>query len=407
MPTSPTTTGPCRRVGSKRHDEPAEDEPTVEERLAAFERRTPEELARDRERTFAASRPARPLPPGKTLEDVIVGALPIVLGTLALWRSGDYTAPTHFWRSGPGGIDLLTLGLGNPFHPLTGGWTTAAYQRLGIDRIEGIGWLGILPTLFLVLGVWRAGANRDLRRAVAAAIAFFVWALGPWLTIAGVRTGVLLPANFLGLIPVLSNARMPGRALVVTSLAAATIGARMVATLPGRQRNIVALAATLFVLVEYLPAPYPSISLEIPQMYSQLHSARPGSVIELPMGLRDGFGQVGMFDDRTMLYQMRHGHPLVGGFAARIPESIRARYESLPVIRSLLRCSEPTGCEPVPEDQQMGKAEAASALRSAGVRYVVIDRTRATTGLTAFVETMLPLTLLASEGDRDLFELSE
>jgi hypothetical protein len=55
----------------------------------------------------------------------------------------------------------------------------------------------------------------------------------------------------------------------------------------------------------------------------------------------------------------------------------------------------------------MGKAEAASALRSAGVRYVVIDRTRATTGLTAFVETMLPLTLLASEGDRDLFELSE
>ena len=177
--------------------------------------------------------------------------------------------------------------------------------------------------------------------------------------------------------------------------------------LPNRQRNIVALVATLFVLIEYLPAPYPSISLEIPQMYSQLRSAGPGSVIELPMGLRDGFGQVGMFDDRTMLYQMRHGHPLVGGFAARIPESIRARYESLPVIRSLLRCSEPTGCEPVPEDQQMGKAEAASALRSAGVRYVVIDRTRATTGLTAFVETMLPLTLLASEGDRDLFELSE
>jgi len=64
------------RVGSKRHDEPADNEPTVEERLTAFERRTPEELARDRERIFAASRPPRPLPPGKTLEDVIVGALP-------------------------------------------------------------------------------------------------------------------------------------------------------------------------------------------------------------------------------------------------------------------------------------------------------------------------------------------
>ena len=168
----------------------------------------------------------------------IVGLLPILLGTLTLWRSGDYTAPTHFWRSGPGGIDLLTLALGNPFHPLTGGWTSSAYQRFGIDRIEGIGWLGILPTLFLVLGIWRAGANRNLRRTVAAAIVFFIWALGPWLTIAGVRTGVLLPENFLGFIPVLSNARMPGRAIVVTCLAAAMIGARMVAALPRRQGNV-------------------------------------------------------------------------------------------------------------------------------------------------------------------------
>ena len=338
---------------------------------------------------------------------VVLGLLPILQGTFSLWRSGDYTAPTHFWRSGPGGIDLLTLALGNPFHPLTGGWTTAAYQRFGIDRIEGIGWLGILPTLFLVLGVWRAGANRDLRRTVAAAIAFFIWALGPWLTIAGVRTGVLLPENFLGFIPVLSNARMPGRAIVVTCLAAAMIGARMVAALPRRQGNVVALGATLFVLVEYVPAPYPSISLEIPQIYSQLRSAAPASVIELPMGLRDGFGQVGMFDDRTLLYQTHHGHPLVGGFAARIPESIRARYESLPVVRSLLRCSESTACEPAPEDQTLSKAEAASVLRSVGVRYVVIDRTRATSELAGFVEKVLPLRLLASEGGRELFELSE
>jgi len=74
---------PGKRSSSKSHwslDSWAPDkrnaEPTLEERLAAFERRTPEELARDRERIFAASRPARPLPPGKTLEDVIVGALP-------------------------------------------------------------------------------------------------------------------------------------------------------------------------------------------------------------------------------------------------------------------------------------------------------------------------------------------
>jgi hypothetical protein len=35
------------------------------------DRRTPEEIQADRERILAASRPPRPLPPGKTLADVI------------------------------------------------------------------------------------------------------------------------------------------------------------------------------------------------------------------------------------------------------------------------------------------------------------------------------------------------
>jgi hypothetical protein len=54
----------------------AKGEPTVEERLQAMMDRTPEEVAADRARLFAAARKARPLPPGKTLEDVVVGAIP-------------------------------------------------------------------------------------------------------------------------------------------------------------------------------------------------------------------------------------------------------------------------------------------------------------------------------------------
>jgi hypothetical protein len=37
--------------------------------------RTPEQIAADRARILAGSPEPRPLPPGKTLEDVIVGAL--------------------------------------------------------------------------------------------------------------------------------------------------------------------------------------------------------------------------------------------------------------------------------------------------------------------------------------------
>ena len=50
--------------------------PTLEERIRAMLSRTPEQIAEARACIFAGSPEPRPLPPGKTLEDVIVGALP-------------------------------------------------------------------------------------------------------------------------------------------------------------------------------------------------------------------------------------------------------------------------------------------------------------------------------------------
>ncbi|MDX2045015.1 MAG: hypothetical protein SF097_27635 [Acidobacteriota bacterium] len=44
--------------------------------MASLLNRTPEEIEQARERIFAASRPPRPLPEGKTLEDVLRGQWP-------------------------------------------------------------------------------------------------------------------------------------------------------------------------------------------------------------------------------------------------------------------------------------------------------------------------------------------
>ena len=41
----------------------------------------------------------------------------------------------------------------------------------------------------------------------------------------------------------------------------------------------------------------------------------PGSVCELPIGLRDGFGELGRLDMRVLYYQTLHGRPITGGFA--------------------------------------------------------------------------------------------
>lgn len=56
--------------------------------------RTPEQVREARARLFATARPARPLPPGKTLEDVVVGKWPgdetdheVARGRLRIWGS--------------------------------------------------------------------------------------------------------------------------------------------------------------------------------------------------------------------------------------------------------------------------------------------------------------------------------
>lgn len=48
----------------------------IAEGMARIINRTPEEILAARERAFAASTPPRPLPPGKTLEDVVCGQWP-------------------------------------------------------------------------------------------------------------------------------------------------------------------------------------------------------------------------------------------------------------------------------------------------------------------------------------------
>ena len=48
----------------------------IEQEIRRLTDRTPEQVVADRERIMAASRPPRPLPPGKTLADVVVGSWP-------------------------------------------------------------------------------------------------------------------------------------------------------------------------------------------------------------------------------------------------------------------------------------------------------------------------------------------
>jgi hypothetical protein len=329
----------------------------------------------------------------------LAGLLPLLARLVALGVGGDYVAPRGSWRSGPGGIDLATLGLGHPLHPLTGSFTRRIHQLLGVNSVESGAWLGLaVPALvyWAARGHWRLG---EARRWLWIGGAFFVWALGPWLRVGGFDTGLMLPQNLFQFVPLLSNARIPGRALVVVVLAASMLAALGLSRLRGSSRRLALPAVAIAVLIDYVPAPYPLVTLEPSALAAHVAQSAPTVVCELPMGLRDGFGMTGRFDERALLDQMAHGRPIVGGFAARIPGSVVRQYRETPVLRTFLSLS--SGGPPDAADLTLTPEQVGEVLARLGIGLLIVNRAAASPELVGYVGA-LHTRLVAAEGERHL-----
>jgi hypothetical protein len=332
----------------------------------------------------------------------VVTAAPIIWKAIAAIAHGDYVTQRHFWRSGPRGIDVATLVLGNPFNAAFGLRLQAWYRSIGIDVLEATAWLGLVPLALAVLGIARGWRSPDIRRWTAVIAVFFVWALGPHLMALGFNTGMILPQALLRYLPIVSNARIPGRALAVVFLALAVLCACAVAewrrrtALPGWPLAALALA----VVVDFLPAPFPLTALERPAIYETLR-ARPetGALCELPLGMRDGFAERGHLDERVLFFQTLHGRPITGGFAARLSPSVLAMYDGDPLLSTLLRLSgPPSTVDAALPDRQL----AGLLLRKHGIGFVMLNRATAPAALIEYVG-MLPLRLIAEERERSLY----
>jgi hypothetical protein len=169
---------------------------------------------------------------------------------------------------------------------------------------------------------------------------------------------------------------------------------------------LILVVVSLVVAADYLPAPFPLAVLDRPGIYGTLRDRRErGAVCELPLRIRDGFGERGSFDDRVLFYQTIHRRPLVGGFVARLPRAVTAAYEHDPLLAGLLRLSARKGAvdaaRPLP-DRQL----AADRLREIGIAFVVLNRSAASPSLAEYVERVLPLTRIAEEGERSLYLVS-
>jgi hypothetical protein len=335
----------------------------------------------------------------------VVGTLPLVWHGLQLWTRGDYVSQRYFWRSAPKGVDVAGLLVGNPFHPVWGALVQRIYTACRMNPIESVGWLGAAPLvlLFMTRRQWLASA--EAKRWVLTGAVFLIWALGPRLSVFGADTGLILPQVLIRFVPVVANARIPGRAMVMVYLATAVLLAVAVASMQPARGRLLSLALSIAVLVDFCAIPLPLYPLDRPPIYERLAALPYGAVCELPFGVRDGSGEEGFLDHRTLYYQSIHRKPLVGGFAARLPDRVKQQYHEMPALGSLLRLS--AGESSREGEVARDRSLALSVLRQQNIRYFILNKAIASDALIRYATTVLPLRLIMRDGRRELFVLDD
>lgn len=327
-------------------------------------------------------------------------ASPLVWQAARLVAHGEYVSPEYGWRSIPRGVDLAAPLLGHPLHPFYGAFSKRAYAAIDSNFIEAVGWLGMVP---LVVAAAALVSTRDPRADQTDArvwrivlCVFGLWAIGPFLIVAGFDTGLKLPAILLRYVPFVANARMPGRAIVVVFMAIGMLLALAVRDARGRLASPVlqwiAIGAIVF---DFWAAPLRLTTVDRPPVYQALAAQPAGAVCEVPFGIGDGLSEgVGSQNRRVLLYATEHRHPLVGGYIGRMPVGVHERYSGMPIVGTLIALS--SGA-PLPARPDIDTANSPCS-------YLVVDRRSTPAALAAYIERLAPRRI-ASDEERDLYRI--
>jgi hypothetical protein len=299
---------------------------------------------------------------------------PVLYGIGQRIVDGRFVSPPIFWRSSPGGVDLLSYVMPNPQHPIM--------KRLFGDPLEQATWfvehtasLSLVAIAIVVFAVWRAG-YRPAKRWLVITIGFALLALGPFIAVGGINTYVPGPWALLRYLPGFGLARMPTRFSIVVVLGLAVLMAGALAALgerwPGRRRWIGAIAAVLLIF-ELWPSPRRLYSAEISPIYDFIASdPRDVRVLSLPFGVRDGVSSAGNFGAHSQFNQTRHGKALIGGYLSRISaRRVDKMRKDYPTLDALIKLSEPARLGPDVADTLRQRGD--RLVSQANLGYVVID----------------------------------
>jgi hypothetical protein len=344
---------------------------------------------------------------GVAVATCLVLMLPVIIGLALRFAEGRLPGTETFWRSSPRGVDALAYVVPNPNHPWFGDITRRWFLPPRLDSFpELIASFSLVALLTIAFAAWRRLLPPFW---IAFTVFFAVLSLGPFVHVAGVNTYVIGPWALLRYVPVIGMARSPSRFAVVATLGLSLLLAMALQELwrrrivPGRPWM---LAVVLVLAIELLPAPRPLHSAAVPPVYDKVAASASNPddsahLLELPTGVRDGTSSLGNFSPAAPFFQTRHRRPMIGGYLSRVSNARKQTHDTLPMLRALFTLSEG---RPLTEDlAREAYAFRDTFLRRSCVRFVVLDKRRASPELHAFAVEALDLAVVHEDATHVLF----
>jgi len=374
----------------------------------------------------------------------IIGLAPVLAN-----MAPDLLAEGDFFTSGGGFADIFSADLAGyalptQLHPLLGDLIRRAAND-SIPRPDGSHfpvnkgqhiYLGYTALALIAMGLWRGRRRPQTWFWALTATGFFLLTLGPSLRVAGHNLRLPLPFELIASLPFFKGNRYPSRYSVMLLACCAPLLAAGTAALlrriaapglwPSRLTfhasrptpHVLRIALLLLLLFEHLSAPLPLSDLRVPALYGQVAAAEGDfALLELPPGWRNGARVAGKQDIVIMQQlwnQTAHGKRLLGGNTSRNPEFKFQFFSEDPTLARLIA---ETNAADLPQHDALraylaghpvttdDAARARAWAATWAIRYVMVHRDKLPAETEATLHRLLPMTLVAVEGNLALFRV--
>lgn len=328
---------------------------------------------------------------------IVVGATalffaPLLIPTAFEIFNSGYSLP-GFGHSENLLVDLNGFFSPTSLHPLNRYWTQELDAvRQQVSRFSDVNtfFVGYLTALLALVG-FGVFARRN-RMWLGIAVGFAILALGPLLHINGksvfdldgLQVNFPLPFLILHYIPVIRENRVPNRYSILVVIALAVLVSyavwwilwRISTRVQEPRLTYVGIAVSGIVsallIFEHLAIGLPLTDARIPEVYTQIRSdPEPSTVLSIPLGLRNSFGQSGAEDTRTQYFQSEHQKYLLSGQIQRNAPYLFEYFRNLPIISTIMAAEE---YGPI-EDATLArdKAAAIDVVNLLNIKYLVVN----------------------------------